>query len=93
MGTFANNSERKMREQKMKQEGRLPPGQSLTLKWLVLHYGRVPPFDPQAWDFRALGLVEKPARLRWTEFLALPEIQVTAGPSGLLGTERLPYAR
>lgn len=78
MGVFANNAERKVLEQKMKQEGRLPPGQSLTLKWPVLHYGSVPRFDPQTWDFRTFGLVENPVRLTWREFLGLPKIQVTA---------------
>ena len=41
----------------MRDAGRLPPGQSLTLKWPVLHEGTVPRFDPQAWDFRITGLV------------------------------------
>ena len=53
-------------------EGRLPPGQSLTLKWPVLHYGSVPHFDPAKWDFRLWGLVEHPARLTWDEFNRLP---------------------
>lgn len=39
-------NERKEREREMRQAGRLPPGQSLTLKWPVLHYGSVPRFDP-----------------------------------------------
>jgi DMSO/TMAO reductase YedYZ molybdopterin-dependent catalytic subunit len=78
MGIFSNNSERKILEEKMKREGRLPPGQSLTLKWPVLHYGSVPQFDPQTWDFRTAGLVEKPLRLTWEEFLKLPKIRVTA---------------
>ena len=30
-------TERKQLENKAKAEGRLPPGQSLTLKWPVLH--------------------------------------------------------
>ncbi len=34
-----DGNERKQRELQMKSEGRLPPGQSLTLKWPVLHYG------------------------------------------------------
>ena len=36
----------------MRAAGRLPPGQSLTLKWPVLQVGSVPPFDPHRWDFR-----------------------------------------
>lgn len=62
----------------MREAGRLPPGQSATLKWPVLHEGSVPPFDPSTWDFRIRGLVEKPVRLTWDEFLRLPMKQVTA---------------
>jgi DMSO/TMAO reductase YedYZ molybdopterin-dependent catalytic subunit len=50
-------------ENKAKREGRLPPGQSLTLKWPVLHYGSVPLFDPAKWDFKISGLVEEPRRV------------------------------
>jgi DMSO/TMAO reductase YedYZ molybdopterin-dependent catalytic subunit len=78
MGIFWKNAERKPLEERMKREGRLPPGQSLTLKWPVLHEGAVPGFDPTTWDFRTGGLVENPLRLRWEEFFALPKIQVTA---------------
>lgn len=78
MGIFWNNAERKPLEEKMKREGRLPPGQSLTLKWPVLHYGSVPEFDPDHWDFCTAGLVESPLLLSWREFQALPKVQVTA---------------
>ena len=62
----------------MKREGRLPPGQSLTLKWPVLHYGSVPRFDPKTWDFRVYGLVESPLKISWEEFNALPRAQRTS---------------
>src|SRR6201987_155729 len=70
-----DGGDRKALEQKMKSEGRLPPGQSLTLKWPVLHYGSVPRFDPEGWDFKVYGMVETP--LRWTgnEFNALPKVK------------------
>ena len=70
--------ERKQREQEMQKAGRLPPGQALTLKWPVLHYGSVPRFDPATWDFRIFGLVEKPAQLSWDEFNGLPKTQITS---------------
>ena len=70
--------ERKERERQMKSEGRLPPGQSLTLKWPVLHYGSVPRFDPERWDLRIYGLVQTPLKLSWKEFNALPRIQRTS---------------
>ena len=41
---------RKQSEEKVRSEGRLPPGQSLTQKFPVLHYGPVPPFDPATWS-------------------------------------------
>jgi len=70
-GIFSGN-ERKKKEQEMRSAGRLPAGQSLTLKWPVLHYGSVPRFDPARWDFKIWGQVEKPARLTWAEFEKLP---------------------
>src|SRR5438445_11323112 len=71
-------NERKQLELKMKSAGRLPPGQSLTLKWPVLHYGSVPGFDPRTWDFRVYGLVESPLKLSWEEFNVLPKVQRTS---------------
>jgi DMSO/TMAO reductase YedYZ molybdopterin-dependent catalytic subunit len=58
------------------QEPRLPPGQVRTDKWPVLHYGAVPRIDLATWDFRVYGLVEKPVRWTYSEFLALPQVQV-----------------
>ena len=75
MGLF-DYSERKDLERRMRDEQRLPPGQSATLKWPVLHYGSVPRFDPGTWDFRIYGLVEQPAKLTWTEFNRLPKSKV-----------------
>jgi DMSO/TMAO reductase YedYZ molybdopterin-dependent catalytic subunit len=71
-------NERKERERQMKSEGRLPPGQSLTLKWPVLHYGSVPRFDAEKWDLRVYGLVESPLQLSWKEFNSLPRVQRTS---------------
>jgi DMSO/TMAO reductase YedYZ molybdopterin-dependent catalytic subunit len=68
--------ERRRKEEQMKREGRLPPGQSLTLKWPVLHYSGVPRFDPATWDFQIFGLVEKPVRWNYTDFMSLPKIEV-----------------
>jgi len=57
------------------QEPRLPPGQILTDKWPVLHYGSVPKVDLSTWDLRVHGLVEAPARWTWDEFQALPRVE------------------
>ena len=75
---FGELTERKQLERAMRDAGRLPPGQSATLKWPVLHVGDVRRFDPKTWDFRIAGLVEKPVRLTWDEFTRLPMKEVTA---------------
>ena len=68
---------RKEDEQKYRQEGRLPPGQSYTQRFPVLHYGPVPGFNPATWDFRVWGEIEKPFQLSWDEFNKLPRTQIT----------------
>ena len=70
--------DRFLAERRMKDEGRLPPGQSLTLKWPVLHAGAVPAFDPATWDFRAGGEVEVPLSLDYSSFRALPRREVVS---------------
>lgn len=63
---------RKDDEERVRSQGRLPPGQSLTNKFPVLHYGPIPSFDPQTWDFRVMGEVETPFSLTWEQFQQLP---------------------
>jgi DMSO/TMAO reductase YedYZ molybdopterin-dependent catalytic subunit len=70
-------SDRRAQEEKMKQENRLPPGQSLTKKFPVLHYGPVPKFNPATWDLHLWGEVEEEVRLTWEEFNQLPRTSVT----------------
>ena len=53
-------------------QGRLPPGQILTQKWPVLHYGTVPSIDLARWVFTVKGLVDRPLTLTWDELLAFP---------------------
>lgn len=57
---------------------RVPPGQYLTEKWPVLHYGPIPGFDPKKWDFRVWGRVENEMRLTWDEFQTLDQTLVQA---------------
>lgn len=57
---------------------RIPPGQYLTEKFPVLHYGSVPSVDLGTWDIRIFGDVARPVRLTWDEFKALPRTKVTA---------------
>jgi DMSO/TMAO reductase YedYZ molybdopterin-dependent catalytic subunit len=57
---------------------RTPPGQSLTAKWPVLHYGSVPrvnPHDPN-WSLRIFGQVENPYELTYAEIRAMAAVDV-----------------
>lgn len=66
---------RKEAEDQLEQKKKLPPGQSLTQKWPVLHVGSIPHFNPVTWDFNIWGLVKQPRRFTWEEFSALPTVQ------------------
>ena len=59
-------------EKRYAEEGRLPPGQSVTQKFPVLHYGPVPRFNPATWDLRVWGEVEQEVHWTWDEFNKLP---------------------
>lgn len=69
-------TQRKEEEDKVREEGRLPPGQSLTQKFPVLHYGPVPTFNAATWDFRVWGKVEKTVTWNWHEFQKLPHTRL-----------------
>lgn len=55
---------------------RIPPGQSRTRKWPVLQYGRIPVIAREAWSLTVRGLVERPLKLAWEDFQALPRVKV-----------------
>jgi DMSO/TMAO reductase YedYZ molybdopterin-dependent catalytic subunit len=55
---------------------RIPPGQSRTRKWPVLHYGEVAVVSTDEWQLEIGGLVERPCRFTWAEFQALPRVKV-----------------
>lgn len=59
-------------------EDRVPPGQYVTEKFPVLHYGTVPYYDDVAksWDLRVWGELADSAVLTYAEFRALPTIQI-----------------
>lgn len=67
---------RRKDEERVEKEGRLPPGQALTQKFPVLHYGPVPKFDPSTWDLRVWGEVEEEVKWTWDEFNKLPRTRV-----------------
>ena len=74
---FTNQSaDRREEEERVSKEGRLPPGQSLTLKFPVLHYGPVPHFNPATWHFRVWGEVEEEKEWSWDEFNELPRTEI-----------------
>lgn len=60
-----------------KYQNRLPPGQSLTQKWPVLHVGSIPQYNLSDWDFKIWGAVKQPKRFTWQEFSALPQVTQT----------------
>lgn len=55
---------------------RIPPGQSRTKKWPILDASGPPPIDLAAWRFGLRGLVSQPMEWSWTDFGALPRVQV-----------------
>jgi DMSO/TMAO reductase YedYZ molybdopterin-dependent catalytic subunit len=57
---------------------RIPPGQTRTRKWPVLHYGFVPQIPLDRWLLEVRGLVEQPLKFHWDEFRALPRVKVYA---------------
>jgi DMSO/TMAO reductase YedYZ molybdopterin-dependent catalytic subunit len=67
---------RKKEEDRIRKEGRLPPGQSLTQKFPVLHYGPIPTFNPATWDFRVWGEVESDHKWSWDQFNQLPRTKL-----------------
>ncbi len=55
---------------------RTPPGQSLTRKWPVLHYGNIPSISRDRWSLRVWGRCDNPYTLTWEHFAALPRVSV-----------------
>ncbi len=67
---------RREAEQKVREMNRLPPGQSLTQKFPVLHYGPTPRPNLETWTFKVFGEVEEEKVWTWREFNELPRTQV-----------------
>ncbi|MGD8505744.1 MAG: molybdopterin-dependent oxidoreductase, partial [Candidatus Bathyarchaeota archaeon] len=57
-----------------KEKQRIPPNQRIISKFLVLHVGSIPKFDPKTWDFAVEGLVKNPVRLTFEELSELPKV-------------------
>jgi DMSO/TMAO reductase YedYZ molybdopterin-dependent catalytic subunit len=59
-------------------DDRVPPGQFLTEKFPVLHYGSVPVYtNLDNWDFRVFGLVDETLRFTWKQLMGLPKMLQT----------------
>jgi len=61
-----------------REEDRLPPGQRKTTDWPVLDLGVKPNIPRDRWRLQIDGLVEKPVRLDWAAFQALPQRDFTS---------------
>jgi len=61
---FRSREERKVRDAGI-DPARLPPGQTMTVKWPVLHAGSVPHTDLATWTLRVHGAVENELELSW----------------------------
>ena len=77
MGLLDEVLRRRREEERVRSQGRLPPGQSLTQKFPVLTYGPTPAYDLTTWDLRVAGEVERPMRWNWAEFTSLPTVKRT----------------
>jgi DMSO/TMAO reductase YedYZ molybdopterin-dependent catalytic subunit len=76
---MSNDSEDKIRtviSPDMSRKNRVPPGQWLTPKFPVLHYGSVPQVNINNWKFTLTGLVMDDKVLNFKEIQKLPRIRV-----------------
>ena len=55
---------------------RIPPGQGLTNRFPVLHFGPAPKLDVSDWKFSITGLVDKERELNFSEFTELKRVKV-----------------
>lgn len=69
--------------------GRVPPGQTLTRGWPVLHEGRIPKFDRESWRFKVWGEVESETELTYDELRALGPLQMRSDFHCVTGWSRL----
>ena len=77
MSMFDKVFNRRQAEEIVRSQNRLPPGQSLTEKFPVLHYGPTPRPDLNTWDFRVFGEVAEEITWDWAAFNKLPRTKVT----------------
>lgn len=63
---------------KRSQGERVPPGQFLTEKFPILHYGETPHYPTlDRWDFRVFGLVGQEQTFSWAQMMEMPTVTQT----------------
>lgn len=68
---------RREKQDEVAGQNRLPPGQSLTNRFPVLHYGPTPTYENlDSWDLKVFGLVEEEVIWDWEAFNKLPRTRV-----------------
>jgi DMSO/TMAO reductase YedYZ molybdopterin-dependent catalytic subunit len=68
---------------------RVPPGQTVTRLFPVLHVGAVPTINRTTWRFRVFGLVAEPLEWDWETFRQLPNARVRADIHCVTGWSKL----
>jgi len=56
---------------------RVPPGQTVTERFPILHEGDVPEYDMSKWTLRVFGEVEEEKIFSYEDLLAMPQTQIT----------------
>ncbi len=68
---------------------RVPPGQKVSEKWPVLHYGTVPNIDVSQWTLTISGLVKEERKISHQEFMLLPRVKVFSDIHCVTGWSKL----
>ncbi len=82
-------SKKVIRSPDAERKDRVPPGQRVTEKFPVLHYGKVPYIDISDWMFTISGLVEEERMLNYEEFTSLPQVKVFSDVHCVTGWSKL----
>lgn len=56
---------------------RVPPGQTVTERFPILHEGDVPEYDMTQWSLRIFGEVEEEKTFSYEDLLAMPQTEIT----------------
>ena len=73
-----NQSIRRIISPDTQRDNRLPPGQTGSKKWPVLHYGPVPDYSDGSFDLKVFGQVQNPLTYSLQEVLEMPRVELQA---------------